>query len=95
MEKKTKDSERPFLSLGEACEYLSLKPATLYSYTHKRVLPFYKVRGRKLYFLKDDLDNFILNEGNLVKSVQQIEDEAAKHFLTKDKGGAKWKSAII
>ena len=80
---------RPFLSLEEACEYLSLKPATMYSYTHKRVLPFYKVRGRKLYFLKDDLDEFILNESNLVKSKQQIEKEAAQHILREDIGGGK------
>lgn len=78
--------QRPFLSLEEACEYLSLKPATLYSYTHKRVLNFFRLRGRKIYFLKKDLDDFVLNEGNLVKSKQQIEKEANQHILEEDNG---------
>jgi len=82
MQKETqKKIESPFLSLQEASEYLKLKPATLYAYTHNRVLPFYKLRGRKLYFLKSDLLNLVLNEGNLVKSVQQIEDEAEASLL--------------
>jgi len=89
MNNLTLNKKRPFLSLEEACEYLSLKPATLYSYTHKRVLPFYKVRGRKLYFLIDDLDEFILSEKNLVKSFMQTEEEAARHVSKKDVGGGK------
>jgi len=70
----------PFISLAEASEYLKLKPATLYSYTHNRVLPFYKLRGRKIYFKREDLDNFILNARNLVKSKQQIENEALQNI---------------
>lgn len=70
----------PFLPLQEACEYLKLKPATLYSYTHNHVLPFYRLRGRRIYFTLKDLDNFIMNDKNLVKSKQQIESEALQHI---------------
>ena len=89
MKSNLKDSERPFLSLEETAKYLSLKPATIYSYVHFRVLPFYKVRGRKIFFLVEDLYNFVINEDNLVKSVQQIEKEVALHVLKKDNGGGK------
>lgn len=77
-----KKNESPFLSLQEASRYLKLQPSTLYSYTHKRVIPFYKLRGRKIYFKKEDLDNFILSETNLVKSKQQIETEAISNIVT-------------
>jgi len=82
MQKKPINMTCPFMSLQEACCYLKLKPATLYSYTHKKVLNFYKLRGRKIYFKKEDLDNFILNEANLVKSNQQIETEAINNIIT-------------
>ena len=74
--------ESPFLSLKETCLYLKLKPATIYSYTHNKVLPYYKLRGRKIYFKKEDLDNFILNDANLVKSSQQISTEAINNIIT-------------
>lgn len=70
----------PFISLAEASEYLGLSKATLYSYTHNRVLPFYKLRGRKLYFKREDLDSFIMNDKNLVKSKFQIESEALRNI---------------
>jgi len=94
MKKEQNDSKRPFLSLEETAKYLSLKPATIYSYVHFRVLSYYKVRNRKIYFLKSDLDYFVLNENNLVKSAQKIEEEAARHVLNKDKGGGKLASDI-
>jgi excisionase family DNA binding protein len=81
MSQKQNEIISPFLSLQEASEYLALKPSTLYSYTHKKVLPYYKLRGRKIYFLKEDLDNFILNDTNLVKSNQQIETEAISNII--------------
>ncbi|MCK5050635.1 MAG: helix-turn-helix domain-containing protein [Candidatus Cloacimonetes bacterium] len=74
--------ESPFLSLQEASEYLKLKPSTLYSYTHKRVIPFYKLRGRKIYFRKEDLDNFIMNDMNLVKSKKQITSDALTNIVS-------------
>jgi excisionase family DNA binding protein len=81
IQKKNK-LESPFLSLQEASEYLKLKPSTIYSYTHKRVIPFYKLRGRKIYFRKEDLDNFIMNDMNLVKSKKQITSDALTNIVS-------------
>ena len=85
MNKLQPNIESPYLTIKEASEYLKLKTSTLYSYTHKRVIPFYKLRGRKIYFLKEDLDNFIMgdNELNLVKSQKQIEAEAIEKLIIK------------
>ena len=72
---------KPFMSIDEACKYLDLKKNTLYSYTCKKVLPHYKLRGRKLYFKKEDLDNFIMNDDNRVQSNEEIEIKANEYIL--------------
>jgi len=76
------NTEKIFLSLSEACEYLGISEHTMYSYTSKRFLPYYKLNGRKLYFKKSDLDAFILDESNRYKSNSEIESEAANRTIT-------------
>lgn len=48
------------LSLNEATHYLDVSKATLYLLTSKREIPHLK-RGQKLYFLKADLDQWLLS----------------------------------
>ena len=48
------------LSLNEAIHYLDVSKATLYLLTSKREIPHLK-RGQKLYFLKADLDQWLLS----------------------------------
>lgn len=74
-------SNRPFLNVNEAAEYIGVSVLTLYHYTHKKALPFYKLRGRRLYFKKEDLDNFILSDENRRKSMDEIEKEAIKRLM--------------
>jgi excisionase family DNA binding protein len=81
MKKDETKNQKKFMDLSEACEYLKLKPATLYSYNVNRVIPFYRLRGRKIYYRIEDLDNFIMNDANLIKSNDQIEAEAIKLIL--------------
>lgn len=73
-----KTQERPFDAL-ESCSYLKVKLSTLYSYTHKNLIPCYRPTGRKLYFLKSDLDAFLL--GKRSKSNDELEQEAANFVL--------------
>lgn len=80
--KEQKKIERPFLPFKEAAEYLGVRENTLYQYTHKKVIQFYKLRGRKLYFKREDLNDFILNKNNLVKSNDRIETEAITKIIT-------------
>jgi len=70
------------MTIVRASEYTGLSKDTIYSYTHKRVLPYYKLRGRKIYFKKQDIDNFIFNKKNLVKSKHQIETEALRNIVS-------------
>lgn len=85
MEKTKRNTiQKSFISLDEASVYLGIKKSTLYSYTHNRIIPFYKPR-RKIYFKIEDLDNFVLNETNHCKSTTEIEAEALNHHLANSK----------
>ncbi len=55
---------KPFLTIQEASEYLGISKNTLYGYTSKGILPFYKLRNRKIYFKISDLNNFVLSPKN-------------------------------
>jgi len=74
--------QKPFLTSEEASQYLNIALITLYTYTSKRAIPFYKAR-RKLYFKREDLDNYILNNDNRVKSADEIQREARRYEAAK------------
>ena len=59
-EKLTQDSSGPF-SFKEACEYLGFAPSYLYKLTCKNIIPHYKPSGKRLYFFKKELDEWILS----------------------------------
>ena len=58
-QKQSKYSE--YLTITEASEYLHLAIPTLYSFTSKNEIPFIK-KGKRLYFKKVDLDNWLINK---------------------------------
>lgn len=47
-----------FLTVQEAADYLSLSVATIYTKKCHKEIPFFK-KGKRLYFLKSQLDNWI------------------------------------
>lgn len=78
--------ERPFITMEQASDYLGLSKSTLYSYTSRNLIPFYKLHNRKIYFKLEELDNFILNEANRVNTAEEIEQQAATRLLTSQLG---------
>jgi excisionase family DNA binding protein len=62
------------LSLEDAALFLNLAPQTIYGFTSKRLIPFIK-KGKKLYFRKGDLEEW-LEEGRK-KTESQIRKEIA------------------
>ena len=79
------NKERPFLTIDQASVYLGLSKNTMYGYTSRKVIPFYKLQDRKLYFRIEDLDRFVLNAKNKVASNEEIDSEAATKLLMSDK----------
>lgn len=58
------------LSLPQAAAYLNISKSTLYGLTSKSEIPHYKPNGKKLVFLKEDLDRFLLR--NRVASRMEV-----------------------
>ena len=52
---------KEFLTLNEASEYLDLSKSALYKMTSKKEIPFYNPGGKKIYFKKEELNNWITN----------------------------------
>jgi excisionase family DNA binding protein len=76
--KRNLDFQKPYISLEEASEYLSLSRSTLYQYTSKRIIPHYKI-GRKLLFKVSELNKFI--ESHRVVSKSELESEVITQIL--------------
>lgn len=47
------------LSLNEAAEYLNLSRSALYKLTSARRIPFYRPNGKKIYFRRADLIQWV------------------------------------
>ena len=51
---------KPVLNSIEACEFLSITQQTLYWLTHKKQIQFYKPNKKLIYFKREDLINYML-----------------------------------
>ena len=65
--------KQKYLSIVDASNYLDLSLSSVYKFTMDRRIPFYKI-GRKIYFEKNDLDEFI-------KRNRQASRDEVKHTL--------------
>jgi len=79
-----KQKAKPFLNLEETSKYLGISKATIYQYTHKGIIPFFKLQDRRLYFDINDLNEFVLNPNNRFKSNSEI-DQLATDKLIQDR----------
>jgi len=70
---------KPYLNVVETSIYLGLQISTIYSYTSKKVIPFYKIR-RKILFKVSELNEYI--ENHRVKTTAEIEQEAINNIVT-------------
>jgi len=76
--------KKPFLTIQEASEYLGISKNTLYGYTSKGILPFYKLRNRKVYFRISDLNRFVLSPKNRVEDCLETfnRDERKENIIS-------------
>jgi excisionase family DNA binding protein len=59
-----------FMTTGELREYLGISLSSVYKMSHKNVLPKYRPTGRKVYFLKDDVDALL--KRNRISSIDEL-----------------------
>lgn len=76
-----------WFDLTELQNYLPDKPAkpTVYEWVGKRIIPYHR-RGKKLYFLKSEIDTW-LKDGKR-KTAKEISDDANAYLIKTNK--TKW-----
>lgn len=73
-----KYSEKVFLTLDEAAIYLGIAKSTLYKLTACKLIPFSKPNGKKIYFSKIRLEEWVMSKSNN----PDLEDSLAVTFVT-------------
>jgi len=71
--------QKLYLSLEEACDYISISKATMYQRTSRKTMKHFKC-GRKILFKITDLNDYI--ESHQVKTSAEIEQEALNHYIS-------------
>ncbi|MBQ6201483.1 MAG: helix-turn-helix domain-containing protein [Prevotella sp.] len=66
--------EKRFMTATEAAQYLGITRGYVYKLTCKKKIPFYSPTGRHILFLKNELDEWVLN--NRVSTNKEIEGQA-------------------
>lgn len=69
------------LNFAEAARYLELSHSHLYKLTSGGNIPFYKPNGKKLYFNRAELDEWLLRNRNSTK--EEINQQAADYLIKK------------
>lgn len=78
--------EDRWFSVQEVSDYLPEHPAvqTLYTWTSAKRIPYHK-EGKRLRFLKSEIDTWLKKPEAHFKSIEQIEDEARQYVESKRK----------
>jgi excisionase family DNA binding protein len=79
MEQQT--MQKQVLNFKEACTYLELSQSHLYKLTSTNAVPHYKPNGKKIYFQREELDNWLLR--NRMNPLDEIEQQAADYLIKK------------
>ena len=75
--------DKRILTFNEGCQYLGYAKSYVYKMTMQNILPFSKPNGRKIFFDREKLDQWML--GNANKSLAERQIEAATYETTKGK----------
>ena len=82
IEQRLQDQQLPSrgtLNLKEACQYLGISTSCIYKMTSQRRIPFYRPGGKRLYFKREDLDQWMLS--NRVEAESDIERRAYEYLI--------------
>ena len=78
---------KAILSCGEAARYCSVSLSHLYKLTSARKIPYHKPEGKMLYFLRSDLDAWLLS--NRVSTMDELDQQARACAPCKKKKGVR------
>ena len=73
--------QKEYLDVREAAVYLNLSTSALYKMTSGNSVPFYQPGGKKIYFKRAELDNWISSAK--VTSCEEVNDEVDTYLKRK------------
>lgn len=71
--------QKTVLNFNEACKYLDVSPSHLYKLTSTKQIPHFCPQGKKLYFKREELDNWL--QRNRQSASDEIEQTASDYVL--------------
>ena len=78
IEKMVKQT-KTVLGFDEACKYIGVSESLLYKLTAAKEVPHYKPRGKMLYFNREEIDKWLLqNKQEVIGMVTKIEIDIPK-----------------
>lgn len=80
-------SGKEMLTIDDAVKFTGLSKSSLYKMSFNRDIPVYKPTGRKLYFKKEDMINYL--HQNRVMSGKEIEQQAINYVINNPIGRKK------
>ena len=76
-------SNEEILSLKEAAEFLKITESCMYKKTSSKQIPHYIPGGKKIYFKKSELENWILS--HKVDSISESDSEITNYLSRNSK----------
>ena len=73
------ERSQEIIPLEQAARILGLSTGTMYQYTFRKTIPYYKPNGRKVYFKVKDLIAFM--EKGRRASIDEIKEQAVEDTL--------------
>lgn len=71
--------QKEVLNFNEACDYLELSQSHLYKLTSSGNVPHYKPNGKKIYFKRSELDEWVLRHRTATSD--EIESQVMDNLL--------------
>lgn len=73
--------QKNVLNFSEACDFTGISPSYMYKLTYNARIPHYKPHGKNVYFLREELEQWLLQ--NPVRTAEQKDREATEFVLRK------------
>lgn len=75
--------QKEILTVEDVTEYLKLSKSCLYKMTSRKEIPFYSPGGKKIYFRKSEIDDWVFS--NRTISLGELENEVEDYISRTNK----------
>ena len=72
--------QKSVLNFNEACRYLEISPSHLYKLTSTKQIPHFCPQGKKLYFNRQELEDWL--QRNRQSTTEEIDKEATDYIIS-------------